>query len=167
MTFVNESCFATVPSCTVSGFLSGIHTVMTFALKKQKRRCRRAVLCGQQTGFIPVEENSLVMTFASESGFATMLWSKHFATQNGLRPPRFLRGAYFAVHWSKHFAMQNGLLSKFCYAKPPIQNFASQSGLRPPHHSQSILLRKTVFDRPVFFGVHTLRFISVSGLRCF
>ena len=25
-------------------------------------------------------------------------WSKHFATQNGLRPPRFLRGAYFAVH---------------------------------------------------------------------
>ena len=39
------------------------------------------------------------MTFASESGFATMLWSKHFATQNGLRPPRFLRGAYFAVHW--------------------------------------------------------------------
>ena len=101
MTFVNESCFATVPSCTVSGFLSGIHTVMTFALKKQKRLCRRTVLCGQQTGFTPVEENSLVMTFASESGFATMLWSKHFATQNGLRPPRFLRGAYFAVHWSE------------------------------------------------------------------
>ena len=99
MTFVNESCFATVPSCTVSGFLSGIHTVMTFALKKQKRLCRRTVLCGQQTGFTSVEENSLVMTFASESGFATMLWSKHFATQNGLRPPRFLRGAYFAVHW--------------------------------------------------------------------
>ena len=74
------------------------------------------------------------MTFVSESGFATMLWSKHFATQNGL-------------------------LSKFCYAKPPIQNFASQSGLRPPHQGQSILLRKTVFDRPVFFGVHTLRFI--------
>ena len=24
MTFVNESCFATVPSCTVSGFPSGI-----------------------------------------------------------------------------------------------------------------------------------------------
>ena len=103
MTFVNESCFATVPSCTVSGFLSGIHTVMTFALKKQKRLCRRTVLCGQQMGFTSVEENSLVMTFASESGFATMLWSKHFATQNGL-------------------------LSKFCYAKPPIQNFASQSG---------------------------------------
>ena len=73
MTFVNESCFATVPSCTVSGFPNGIHTVMTFALKKQKRLCRRTVLCGQQTGFIPVEENSLVMTFASESGFATML----------------------------------------------------------------------------------------------
>ena len=91
MTFVNESCFATVPSCTVSVFPSGIHPVMTFA-------------------------------FQSKSGFAAMLWSKHFATQNGL-------------------------LSKFCYAKPPIQNFASQSGLRPPHLS--------------------LRFISVSGLRCF
>ena len=36
--------------------------------------------------------------------------------------------SFFAVHWSKHFATQNGLLSKFCYAKPPIQNFASQSG---------------------------------------
>ena len=70
--------------------------------------------------------------------------------------------SFFAVHWSKHFATQNGLLSKFCYAKPPIQNFASQSGLRPPHHGQSILIRKTVFDRPVFFGVHTLRFIARS-----
>ena len=47
MTFVNESCFATVLSCTVNGFPSGIHTVMTFALKKQKRLCRRTVLCGQ------------------------------------------------------------------------------------------------------------------------
>ena len=94
------------------------------------------------------------------ASFFAVHWSKHFATQNGLRPPRFLRGAYFAVHWSKHFATQNGLLSKFCYAKPPIQNFASQSGLRPPHHGQSILLRKTVCDRPVFFGVHTLRFIK-------
>ena len=47
-----------------------------------------------QTGFTSVEENSSVMTFASESGFATMLWSKHFATQNSLRPPPFLRGAY-------------------------------------------------------------------------
>ena len=64
MTFVNESCFATVPSCTVSGFLSGIHTVMTFALKKQKRLCRRTVLCGQQTGFTPVEENSEFQGFS-------------------------------------------------------------------------------------------------------
>ena len=31
MTFASESGFATVPSCTVSGFLSGIHPVMTFA----------------------------------------------------------------------------------------------------------------------------------------
>ena len=47
-----------------------------------------------------------------------------------------------------------------------IQNFASQSGLRPPHHGQSILLRKTVCDRPVFFGVHTLRFTDQSILLC-
>ena len=152
MTFVNESCFATVPSCTVGGFLSGIHTVMTFALKKQNRLCRRTVLCGQQTGVTPVEENNLVMTFASESGFATMLWSKHFATQNGLRPPRFLRGAYFAVHWSEL------CFAKWLYCRIYLQNFASQSGLRPPHLSlrftgQSILLRKTAY--------------SVSGLRCF
>ena len=77
MTFVNESCFATVPSCTVSVFPSGIHPVMTFAFQK-----------------LPT---------------ATAQCSKHFASQNGLRPPRFLRGAYFAVHWSKHFATQNGL----------------------------------------------------------
>ena len=97
------------------------------------------------------------MTFVNESCYANALyselcfakrsataasWSKHFATQNGLRPPRFLRGAYFAVHWSKHFATQNGLLSKFCYAKPPIQNFASQSGLRPPHHGHDFRKRK-------------------------
>ena len=36
------------------------------------------------------QRSSLFLTAAS--------WSKHFATQNGLRPPRFLRGAYFAVH---------------------------------------------------------------------
>ena len=71
MTFVNESCFATVPSCTVSVFPSGIHPVMTFALQK-----------------LPTA----------------------------------------TAQCSKHFASQNGLLSKFCYAKPPIQNFASQSG---------------------------------------
>ena len=120
MTFVNESCFATVPSCTVSGFLSGIHTVMTFALKKQKRLCRRTVLCGQQTGFTPVEENSLVMTFASESGFATMLWSKHFATQKRSIVKILLRKTAYSelcfakwssttASWSKHFATQNGL----------------------------------------------------------
>ena len=36
----------------------------------------------------------------------------------------------------------------------------------PPHHGQSILLRKTVCDRPVFFGVHTLRFTGQSILLC-
>ena len=109
MTFVNESCFATVPSCTVSGFLSGIHTVMTFALKKQKRLCRRTVLCGQQTGFISVEENSFSHDFRKRKWLCHHAMVKafcytkppiqNFASQNGLRPPRFLRGAYFAVHW--------------------------------------------------------------------
>ena len=51
--------------------------------------------------------------------------------------------SFFAVHWSKHFATQNGLLSKFCYAKPPTASAVF-----------------AVFDRPVFFGVHTLRFIK-------
>ena len=37
------------------------------------------------------------LCFAKRSATAAS-WSKHFATQNGLRPPRFLRGAYFAVH---------------------------------------------------------------------
>ena len=83
---------------------------------------------------------------------------QNFASQSGLRPPHhghdfrkrklpLATAPSCAVSRSKHFATQNGLLSKFCYAKPPIQNFASQSGLRPPHLS--------------------LRFISVSGLRCF
>ena len=62
------------------------------------------------------------MTFASESGFATMLWSKHFATQNGL-------------------------LSKFCYAKPPTASAVF-----------------AVFDRPVFFGVHTCMVNSFKAL---
>ena len=86
MTFVNESCFATVPSCTVSVFPSGIHPVMTFAFQK-----------------LPTA----------------------------------------TAQCSKHFASQNGLLSKFCYAKPPTASAVF-----------------AVFDRPVFFGVHTLRFIK-------
>ena len=101
--------------------------------------------------------------FAPQSGYATASWSKHFATQNGLRPPRFLRGAYFAVHWSElcfakwlhHRIYLCGSLVRTLLCKvatPPhhIQNFASQSGLRLPHLSlrftgQSILLRKTVY----------------------
>ena len=81
------------------------------------------------------------MTFASESGFATMLWSKHFATQNGL-------------------------LSKFCYAKPPIQNFASQSELRHRIYLCGSLASAVfaVFDRPVFFGVHTCMVNSFKAL---
>ena len=117
MTFVNESCFATVPSCTVSGFLSGIHPVMTFALKKQSGFAAALSCAVNRRDSFPSRRTALVMTFASESGFATMLWSKHFATQNGLlskfcyaKPPTasavfavfdrpvFLRGAYFAVY---------------------------------------------------------------------
>ena len=84
----------------------------------------------------------IIQNFALQSGYAAASYSELcFAKRSATA------ASFFAVHWSKHFAMQNGLLSKFCYAKPPIQNFASQSGLRPPHVS--------------------LRFISVSGLRCF
>ena len=84
----------------------------------------------------------IIQNFALQSGYATASYSELcFAKRSATA------ASFFAVHWSKHFATQNGLLSKFCYAKPPIQNFASQSGLRPPHLS--------------------LRFISVSGLRCF
>ena len=84
----------------------------------------------------------IIQNFALQSGYAAASWSELcFAKRSATA------ASFFAVHWSKHFATQNGLLSKFCYAKPPIQNFASQSGLRPPHLS--------------------LRFISVSGLRCF
>ena len=84
----------------------------------------------------------IIQNFALQSGYAAVSYSELcFAKRSATA------ASFFAVHWSKHFATQNGLLSKFCYAKPPIQNFASQSGLRPPHLS--------------------LRFISVSGLRCF
>ena len=84
----------------------------------------------------------IIQNFALQSGYAAASYSELcFAKRSATA------ASFFAVHWSKHFATQNGLLSKFCYAKPPIQNFASQSGLRPPHLS--------------------LRFISVSGLRCF
>ena len=99
--------------------------------------------------------------FALQSGYAAASYSELcFAKRSATA------ASFFAVHWSKHFATQNGLLSKFCYAKPPIQNFASQSGLRPPHHGQSILLRKTVCDRPVFFGVHTCA-VSIRNSKSF
>ena len=109
------------------------------------------------------------------------LWQPHhiqnFASQSGLRPPHhgqsiLLRKTvcdhpvFFGVH-TLRFTGQSILLCKMVYC----QNFATQNCLfrtllckvaSPPHHSQSILLRKTVFDRPVFFGVHTLRFIARS-----
>ena len=68
-------------------------------------------------------EDLMVMTFASQSGYATASYSELcFAKRSATA------ASFFAVHWSKHFATQNGILSKFCYAKPPIQNFATQSG---------------------------------------
>ena len=78
---------------------------------------------------------------------------QNFALQSGLRPPHhghdfrkrklpLATAPSCAVSRSKHFASQNGLLSKFCYAKPPTASAVF-----------------AVFDRPVFFGVHTLRFI--------
>ena len=44
----------------------------------------------------------------------------------------------------------------FCFAKVATQ----------PHYGQSILLRKTVYDRPVFFGVHTCA-VSTSQFKSF
>ena len=81
---------------------------------------------------------------------------QNFASQSGLRPPHhghdfrkrklpLATAPSCAVSRSKHFATQNGLLSKFCYAKPPTASAVF-----------------AVFDRPVFFGVHTLRFIARS-----
>ena len=53
-----------------------------------------------QSGYATASYSELC--FAKRSSTAAFIfavhWSKHFATQNGLRPPRFLRGAYFAVH---------------------------------------------------------------------
>ena len=34
-------------------------------------------------------------------------------------------------------------------------DFCKAKVAMPPHYGQSILLRKTVYDRPAFFGVHT------------
>ena len=74
--------------------------------------------------------------------------------------------SFFAVHWSKHFAMQNGLLSKFCYAKPPIQNFASQSGLRPPHHGHDFRKRKLpLATAPSCAVSRSKHFATQNGLR--
>ena len=84
----------------------------------------------------------------------------------------------------QNFALQSGyaaasifrtLLRKaVCDRRIMVMTFVNESCLWQPHRlvrsvGQSILLRKTVCDRPVFFGVHTLRFIgqnfaSQSGL---
>ena len=73
--------------------------------------------------------------------------------------------SFFAVHWSKHFATQNGLLSKFCYAKPPIQNFALQSALRPPHHGHDFRKRKLpLATAPSCAVSRSKHFASQNGL---
>ena len=62
---------------------------------------RESRLSFKNQGALPQTLQALVwseLCFAKWSATAAS-WSKHFATQNGLRPPRFLRGAYFAVHW--------------------------------------------------------------------
>ena len=53
-----------------------------------------------QSGYAAVSYSELCFAkrSATAASFFAVHWSKHFATQNGLRPPRFLRGAYFAVH---------------------------------------------------------------------
>ena len=75
----------------------------------------------------------IIQNFALQSGYAAASYSELcFAKRSATA------ASFFAVHWSKHFATQNGLLSKFCYAKPPTASAVF-----------------AVFDRPVFFGVHT------------
>ena len=67
---------------------------------------------------------------ATAASFFAVHWSKHFATQNGLRPPRFLRGAYFAVHKRQRSSLF--LTAPFFFGVHTlrfiVQNFASQSG---------------------------------------
>ena len=60
----------------------------------------------------------------------------------------FANQTSLAASWSKHFATQNGLLSKFCYAKPPTASAVF-----------------AVFDRPVFFGVHTCMVNSFKAFK--
>ena len=108
-------------------------------------------LCHKPHKTLIIQNFALQSGYAAASIFRTLLCKAamppHLSSELCFAKRSATAASFFAVHWSKHFATQNGLLSKFCYAKPPIQNFASQSGLRPPHLS--------------------LRFISVSGLRCF
>ena len=97
---------------------------------------------------------------------------QNFALQSGLRPPHlslWFTGQSILLRktvYCQNFATQNGLLSKFCYAKPPIQNFASQSGLRPPHLSSELCFAKLPTAAASFFAVHwSKHFATQNGLR--
>ncbi len=138
----------------------------------------RTLLCK-----VVFDHRIMVMTFVNES----CLWQPHrlvrsvgqsillrktvycqnFATQNRLQRQR--SSLFLTAPFSSGCILCGSLVRTLLrkVATPPhlslrfiVQNFASQSCLRQPHHGQSILLRKTVCDRPVFFGVHTLRFIK-------
>ena len=58
-----------------------------------------------------------------------------------------LRKVATPPHHIQNFASQSGLLSKFCYAKPPTASAVF-----------------AVFDRPVFFEVHTCMVNSFKAL---
>ena len=109
---------------------------------------------------------------------------QNFASQSGLRPPHLslrFTGQSILLRktvYCQNFATQNRLqrqrsslfltarFSSGCILCGSLFRTLLRKVATPPHHGQSILLRKTVFDRPVFFGVHTLRFTGQSILLC-
>ena len=99
---------------------------------------------------------TLLRKVATPPHLSLRFTGQNFASQSG----------YATASWSKHFATQNGLLSKFCFAKPPIQNFASQSGLRPPHHGHDFRKRKLpLATAPSCAVSRSKHFAMQNGLR--
>ena len=106
------------------------------------------------------------------------IYLQNFASQSGLRPPhlslRFtgqsilLRKTVYCQNFATQNRLFRTLLRKVVFDhRIMVMTFVNESCLWQPHRlvrsvGQSILLRKTVCDRPVFFGVHTLRFIARS-----
>ena len=88
---------------------SGYAAASIFRTLLRKAVCdRRIFLCGSLVKAFCYAKRSIVKILLRKTAYSELCfakwsstaasWSKHFATQNGLRPPRFLRGAYFAVH---------------------------------------------------------------------